>query len=50
MRTINRYLTFYQEGIVDWWNHITFWGYITLMVMSLIAGYFMMKCCGGRTT
>lgn len=49
MHTLNKYMTYYRDGIANWWNHITFWEYMTLMIVALVAGYLMLKCCGGRT-
>lgn len=37
------YLNFYQEFLVDWWQHITYWEYILVMVACLGAGWVMLR-------
>ena len=41
--TAIKYLEFYQRFISDWWHQITFWQYVSLMVLFLVVGYMWMS-------
>ncbi len=41
-RKATRYLDFYQDFVCDWWNSVTYWQYVGLMVIGLLAGAMML--------
>ncbi len=42
-KTTVKYLEFYQRFVSDAWHHITYWQYISLMILFLIIGYMWMS-------
>lgn len=42
-RTISWYLNYYCEFIADWWSGIGFWDYVVVMILCLVAGWFMLR-------
>lgn len=41
--TAVKYMAFYERLVTGWWNTITFWQYIGLMVTCLVVGYVWMS-------
>lgn len=42
-KTTMKYMAFYQRFVTDWWDHITYWQYVSLMIVFLIIGYMWMS-------
>ena len=43
LKTIKWHLNFYADFIANWWAHISFAQYVSLMILSLVVGYYLMQ-------
>jgi len=42
-RTATRYLTYYSDGVVLWWDNIGPSQYLMLLIGVLVTGYWMLR-------
>ena len=42
-RFASRYITYYSEGIANWWDNITLNQYLGLLIAALILGFWLLK-------
>ena len=42
-KTAIKYLTYYVEGIAYWWDHITPWEYLAILIAALGLGYVLLR-------
>jgi len=48
-RTASKYMTYYSDGIVSWWDNIGPSQYLGILVGVLVVGYWLLRADPSKT-